>query len=158
MTITLPPLRERAEDIGMLANAFLRRACQEYRRKLRFSAEALSAVARYHWPGNIRELESTVSRAALSAPGRSIRAADIEFLHAAEPPAEDSGERLPSLREAERAHIVRILDACTWNKKEAARILEISRGTLYRKILEFGLEPQAPGSQSRNRARRLTPS
>ena len=59
---------------------------------------------------------------------------------------------MPSLREAERAHIVRILDACSWNKKEAARILEISRGTLYRKILEFGLEPQAHGSQSRNRA------
>ena len=83
------------------------------------------------------------------------RAADIEFLHATEPPAEDNGERLPSLREAERAHIVRILDACSWNKKEAARILEISRGTLYRKILEFGLEPQAHGSQSRNRVRRL---
>src|SRR5437660_6941112 len=55
---------------------------------------------------------------ALSSPGRSIRAADIEFLHAAEPPPDDSGERLPSLREAERAHIVRILDACAWNKKE----------------------------------------
>jgi transcriptional regulator of acetoin/glycerol metabolism len=92
----------------------------------------------------------------LSSPGRSIRAADIEFLHATEPAAEDNGERLPSLREAERAHIVRILDACTWNKKEAARILEISRGTLYRKILEFGLEPQAHSGQSRNRARRAT--
>jgi transcriptional regulator of acetoin/glycerol metabolism len=110
----------------------------------------------YHWPGNIRELESTVSRAALSAPGRSIRAADIEFLHAAEPPVEGNGERMPSLREAERAHIVRILDACSWNKKEAARILEISRGTLYRKILEFGLEPQAHNGQARSRPRRLT--
>ena len=90
--------------------------------------------------------------------GRTIRAADIEFLHAAEAPVEESGERLPSLREAERAHIVRILDACSWNKKEAARILEISRGTLYRKILEFGLEPQAHASQSRNRPRRLNAS
>ena len=98
----------------------------------------------------------TVARAALAAPGRSLRGAYIAFLPAAHPPAEDSGERLPSLREAERAHIVRILDACTWNKKEAARILEISRGTLYRKILEFGLEPQAHGSQSRNKPRRLT--
>ena len=123
-----------------------------------FSTEAQELLASYHWPGNIRELESTVSRAALSAPGRSIRAADIEFLHATEAPVEDNGERMPSLREAERAHIVRILDACSWNKKEAARILEISRGTLYRKILEFSLEPQANGGQSRNRPRRLTAS
>ncbi len=68
----------------------------------------------------------------------------------------ERGERLPSLREAERGHIVRILEACNWNKKEAARILEISRGTLYRKILEFGLEPQAHGA-ARHRQRRLVP-
>ena len=70
-------------------------------------------------------------------PGRGYR---VPARHRAA--GRSSGERLPSLREAERAHIVRILDACNWNKKEAARILEISRGTLYRKILEFGLEPQ----------------
>ena len=157
-SIRLPSLRERQVDIPVLANRFLARYCAANGLPLdakSFAREALDMLTTYHWPGNIRELESTVSRAALSAPGRSIRAADIEFLHAAEPPAEESGERLPSLREAERAHIVRILDACNWNKKEAARILEISRGTLYRKILEFGLEPQAHGSASRNRPRRL---
>ena len=74
VTITLPPLRERAEDIGMLANAFLRRAGQEYRRKLRFSREALSAVAKYHWPGNIRELENSIQRASIMARGRVHRA------------------------------------------------------------------------------------
>jgi two-component system response regulator HydG len=158
-SIRLPSLRERQVDIPVLANRFLARYCAANGLPLdakSFAREALDLLQGYHWPGNIRELESTVSRAALSAPGRSIRAADIEFLHASEPPVEDNGERLPSLREAERAHIVRILDACTWNKKEAARILEISRGTLYRKILEFGLEPQAHSSQSRNRVRRLT--
>jgi transcriptional regulator of acetoin/glycerol metabolism len=97
----------------------------------------------YHWPGNIRELESTVSRAALSAPGRNIRASDIEFLHAAMPTAAPAGDRLPSLAEAERAHIVRVLEAVQWNKKEAARVLDISRGTLYRKIVEYSLEPEA---------------
>src|SRR5687767_6585684 len=157
-SIRLPSLRERQVDIPVLANRFLARYCAANGLPLdakSFAREALDLLQAYHWPGNIRELESTVSRAALSAPGRSIRAADIEFLHASEPPAEDNGERMPSLREAERAHIVRILDSCSWNKKEAARILEISRGTLYRKILEFGLEPQA-GGQSRNRARRVT--
>ena len=158
-SIRLPSLRERQVDIPVLAQRFLARYCAANGLPLdakMFAREAVDLLQGYHWPGNIRELESTVSRAALSSPGRSIRSADIEFLHATEPPADNNGERLPSLREAERTHIVRILDACTWNKKEAARILEISRGTLYRKILEFGLEPQAGFSQSRNRARRLT--
>jgi len=96
----------------------------------------------YHWPGNIRELESTVSRAALSAPGRAIRASDIEFLHAVPPSALPTGDRLPTLADSERAHIVRVLEAVQWNKKEAARVLDISRGTLYRKIVEYGLEPE----------------
>jgi transcriptional regulator of acetoin/glycerol metabolism len=87
----------------------------------------------YHWPGNIRELESTVSRAALSSPGRVIRPADIEFLHANETPAETSRDRLPSLADAERAHIARVLESVSWNKKQAAAVLEISRGTLYRR-------------------------
>jgi len=158
-SIRLPSLRERQVDIPVLAQRFLARYCASNGLSLdakMFSREAVDLMQAYHWPGNIRELESTVSRAALSSPGRSIRAADIEFLHAAEAPAEENGERMPSLREAERAHIVRILDAVAWNKKEAARVLEISRGTLYRKILEFGLEPQLNTPQSRNRARRLS--
>jgi two-component system response regulator AtoC len=93
-------------------------------------------------------LESTVSRAALSAPGRSIRASDIEFLHANTSAPIPSGDRLPSLAESERAHIVRVLEAVQWNKKEAARVLDISRGTLYRKIVEYQLEPEArPGAR-----------
>ncbi len=94
-----------------------------------------------------------MSRAALSAPGRTIRASDLDFLHAAAEPTERTGERLPSLRETERAHIVRVLDAVGWNKKEAAEVLEISRGTLYRKITEYELEP-ARVEVFRNRARR----
>ena len=107
----------------------------------------------YHWPGNIRELESTVSRAALSSPGRVIRPADIEFLHASEAPVEVPRERLPTLAEAERAHIARVLESVQWNKKQAAGVLEISRGTLYRKIVEYGLE--ADPKASRNRTRKV---
>jgi transcriptional regulator with PAS, ATPase and Fis domain len=157
-SIRLPSLRERQVDIPVLAQRFLARYCASNGLPLdakTFSREAFDLMQSYHWPGNIRELESTVSRAALSAPGRSIRGADIEFLHAVQPAVEENGDRLPSLREAERAHIVRILDAVAWNKKEAARVLEISRGTLYRKILEFGLEPQLTTAQSRSRARGL---
>jgi transcriptional regulator of acetoin/glycerol metabolism len=108
------------------------------------SKEAVDALTAYPWPGNIRELESTVSRAALSSPGRTIRASDIEFLHVGGITGPVVPERLPTLRETERAHIVRVLEATAWNKKEAARLLDISRGTLYRKIVEYALEPVAP--------------
>jgi DNA-binding NtrC family response regulator len=145
--IRLPSLRERAVDIPVLAGRFLARYCASNGLPLdakQFSSEAADLLSSYHWPGNIRELESTVSRAALSAPGRVIRDTDIEFLHGrVTRPDEDTNTRLPSLRDAERAHIIRVLEAVNWNKLEAARVLAISRGTLYRKIDEYGLEPAA---------------
>jgi DNA-binding NtrC family response regulator len=141
--IRLPSLRERPVDIPVLASRFLARYCANNGLPLDakvFSPEATSALQAYPWPGNIRELESTVARAALSAPGRSIRDTDIEFLHANTAQTVDAPRRLPTLREAERAHILRVLEAASWNKKEAARLLEISRGTLYRKIVEYELD------------------
>ena len=141
--IRLPSLRERRVDIPVLAQRFLARYCAAQGLPLDakvFSREALDLLTQYPWPGNIRELESTVSRAALSAPGRTIRAADVDFLNAVAPAADERGDRLPTLAEAERAHIIRVLDAVKWNKKEAARVLAISRGTLYRKISEYALE------------------
>ena len=147
--IRLPSLRERSVDIPVLANRFLARYCASNGLPLdakQFASDALELLTGYHWPGNIRELESTVSRAALSAPGRVIRESDIEFLHGrVARPEEGSSNRLPSLRDAERAHIIRVLEAVSWNKLEAARVLDISRGTLYRKIEEYGLEPAAAG-------------
>jgi DNA-binding NtrC family response regulator len=133
----------------VLANRFLARYCASNGLTLdakNFSKEAHDLLSTYHWPGNIRELESTVSRAAMSAPGRSIRAADIEFLHGrAKAVDEETNTRMPSLRDAERAHIIRVLEAVEWNKLEAAKVLDISRGTLYRKIEEYGLEPAGTG-------------
>jgi DNA-binding NtrC family response regulator len=152
-SIRLPSLRERPTDISVLANRFVARYCATNGLPLDakvFAPEAISRLNSYPWPGNIRELESTVSRAALSAPGRVIRDTDIEFLHPVAAPAAEAPPRLPTLAEAERAHIIRVLDAAAWNKKEAARLLAISRGTLYRKIVEYGLEPSA--RVSRNRA------
>jgi two-component system response regulator HydG len=152
-SIRLPSLRERPVDIPVLANRFLARYCASNGLPLdakTMSTEAMGRLQSYPWPGNIRELESTVSRAALSAPGRVIRDNDIEFLHAGVAmPVTDGPPRLPTLRDAERAHIVRVLDAVSWNKKEAARVLEISRGTLYRKIVEYNLEPETRTSRNR---------
>jgi DNA-binding NtrC family response regulator len=153
--IRLPSLKERQVDIPVLAQRFLARYCAAQGLPLdskNFSREALDLLMTYQWPGNIRELESTVSRAALSAPGKSIRATDVEFLHASLPVVSQSGDRLPSLAESERAHIVRVLEAVEWNKKEAARVLDISRGTLYRKIVDYDLEPEGKSSGRRNKA------
>jgi DNA-binding NtrC family response regulator len=141
--IRLPSLRERPIDIPVLASRFLARYCSANGLPLDakiFSAEAIVQLQAYPWPGNIRELESTVSRAALSAPGRIIRDTDVEFLHDHASPEAFAPPRLPTLREAERAHILRALEATSWNKKEAARLLDISRGTLYRKIVEYQLD------------------
>ena len=151
--IRLPSLRERSVDIPVLANRFLARYCASNGLALdakQFAQDALELLTDYHWPGNIRELESTVSRAALSSPGRVIRESDIEFLHGRVARTEEaSSNRLPSLRDAERSHIMRVLEAVSWNKLEAARVLDISRGTLYRKIDEYGLEPATAGSARR---------
>jgi transcriptional regulator with PAS, ATPase and Fis domain len=153
-SIRLPSLRERTADIPVLAQRFLARYCAANGLQLdgkSFAKDAVDLLTQYHWPGNIRELESTVSRAALSSPGRVIRPGDVEFLHASETPLEATRERLPSLAEAERAHIVRVLDSVDWNKKQAASVLEISRGTLYRKIVEYGLEAEPRGTRTRTR-------
>ncbi len=142
--IRLPSLRERPADIPVLAQRFLARYCAANGLPLdakSFGKDAADQLVAYPWPGNIRELESTVSRAALSSPGTVIRASDIEFLHASAVTPTTAGDRLPSLREAERGHVLRVLESVRWNKKEAARVLDISRGTLYRKIDEYELEP-----------------
>jgi two-component system response regulator AtoC len=146
-SIRLPSLRERAVDIPVLAQRALVRHCEAAGlapdAKV-LARETLELLSRYHWPGNLRELESALSRAALSSQGRTIRPSDIELLHAESAPPPPAGDGLSSLAEAERAHIARVLEAVRWNKKQAAQILEISRGTLYRKILEYGLATTAP--------------
>src|SRR5436309_12027650 len=121
--IRLPSLRERRVDIPVLAQRFLARYCAAQGLPLdnkNFSREALDVLVEYQWPGNIRELESTVSRAALSAPGRPIRATDSELLHTPPSAPQPTGDRLPSLAESERAHTVRVLEAVQRNKQAAA--------------------------------------
>ena len=128
VTIVLPPLRERGEDIGMLANEFLRRNCQKYRRNLQFSGHALDAILRHQWPGNIRELENAIERAVILTRSRLIEPSHLGIA-AAEAP-----ERL-SLRQArnrvERQIVVETLTRTRGNISRAALELGISRPTMH---------------------------
>ncbi|MDQ3069948.1 MAG: sigma-54 dependent transcriptional regulator [Acidobacteriota bacterium] len=142
-SIRLPSLRERAGDIPMLAERFLARHTSGLDTGARrFSASAMKALEAYGWPGNIRELDSAVARAVLSAEGPALTAKDFEFLSgpaaAARAPASTPGR---TLADAERGHILSVLDATGWNKRRTAEILDISRGTLYRKIADYALRP-----------------
>ncbi len=130
VTITLPPLRERGEDIILLANTLLRRNCQEQRRKLQFSPDTLVALGGYAWPGNIRELENVVQRAVIMARGKFIEPADLGF----EAPA-GSGEAPRPLKEArnqlERELLLQALTRTRGNISQAAKELGVSRPTLH---------------------------
>ena len=143
-SIRLPSLRERASDIPLVAHRLLIRYCDANglaADSKTIDQGALDLLGTYHWPGNIRELENTISRAAVSAPSDVIRAEDVQFLHPREP-VDKPQHQLSSLREAERVHIQLVLEDVGWNKKQAAKVLEISRGTLYRKIVEFSMTPR----------------
>ncbi len=144
--IRLPSLRERPADIPLLASRFLARHCASNGLPADakvLSTDAVASLLAYEWPGNIRELDSTMARAAMATTTSVIEAADIEFLH----PQASSGRipvpGLPTLADVERAHIAKVLEAVRWNKKEAAKVLDVSRGTLYRKLAEYDLTPPA---------------
>jgi DNA-binding NtrC family response regulator len=140
--IRLPALRERPVDIPVLADRFLARYCAAQGLPLdgrQLAPDALHLLVAYPWPGNIRELETTISRAALSAHDGIIRARDLQFLHPAASAVKADTPVLVPLRDVERDHIRRVLDALSWNKKRTAQVLQISRETLYRKIAEFAL-------------------
>jgi transcriptional regulator with PAS, ATPase and Fis domain len=144
LTIRLPSLRERPADIPVLADRFLVAYCSEQglgKGAKELSSGAIDRLMSHSWPGNIRELEATISRAALTAPDSAILPEHVEFLHAPDAPSAAASEASPltTLRTVERAHIQRVLEAVDWNKKRAAEILDIGRETLYRKIAEFGL-------------------
>jgi transcriptional regulator with PAS, ATPase and Fis domain len=150
--IVLPPLRERREDIGLLASYFLDRFVQRDGRSLEFSPEVARLLERYDYPGNVRELENAIEHAVALAEGPVIRAEDLPAaitaprllpaMHDAPPPRNpgppaDRDEW--SLADVERDHIQRVLSRHHGNSTAAARQLGISRTTLWRKLKEYGI-------------------
>jgi DNA-binding NtrC family response regulator len=136
--VHIPPLRERPEDVPVLAQQFLERFARAMSRKpMRFAPEALDALAAYPWPGNVRELQNAVERAVVVGRGELVRAEDLP-LRVTRAPAGGPGPG--SLAEAERAHVQAVLDASGWNITKAARILDVDRVTLYNKIRKYELK------------------
>jgi DNA-binding NtrC family response regulator len=137
--IHIPPLRERREDIDLLAHHFLRGYAQRYRKALTgFDSAALKALHEHPWPGNVRELDHAVERGVLLTPGPTVRAADLGL----RPPTSGPGSRLEdmSLDEVERYLIQRTLSRHSGNVSQAAKALGLSRSAMYRRLQKHGLE------------------
>jgi len=140
--IHLPSLRERAEDVPLLADHFLRKYAAENAKPVsQISQEALEHLARYRWPGNVRELENVIERAVTLSHHSIILPEDLPRRLIVEP-AEDTTRSLPShipLSELEKLYLQKVLEETGGNKKKAAAILGIDRRTLYRMAARYGL-------------------
>ena len=148
--ITLPPLRERPTDIPILVEGLLSKITRDLHKEVRYvTPTALARLASYAWPGNVRELENMLTRAVVLAKTDVLdetllpvgAAADKGDPLAAGAEADAEGS-LPTLREIERRHIIRVLAHTEWNKRRACAVLDISRPTLDRKIEEYGLRKE----------------
>jgi two-component system response regulator HydG len=139
VTIHLPPLRERGDDVELLAESFLSLYSRKYqKRALRMNAAARSRLREYHWPGNVRELQHAIERAVILCDGAVLRAEDLVPVT---PAAEDSllfGNRY-DLKSVERAAIRRALAKCGGNVTRAATALGLTRASLYRRMQKHGL-------------------
>jgi DNA-binding NtrC family response regulator len=135
--IRLPSLKERREDIALLANYFLRQQAQRYGKPVReFSADAMRALLDHSWPGNVRELRHVVERAVLLAPNATVSLDDLDLRAkpGGAPPLEEM-----TLEEAERWLITRALHRHDGNVSRAAESLGVSRSALYRRVQQFGI-------------------
>ncbi len=130
--LTLPPLRERKEDISLLANHFLKKLSQKYRKRaLEFTADALSAMKDYHWPGNIREIEHLVERAVIISDNEKIETSDLHF--STKKAAVDSVANL-NIEETEKTLIQQAMQKHQGNISRAAKDLGLTRAALYRRL------------------------
>jgi DNA-binding NtrC family response regulator len=137
ISFRMPALRERKEDIPLLADHFLNRFSQETNKPMDgISREAMDELMIHDWPGNVRELENAVERAVVVGKYRKIRPEDLPFT-CIRPDAVSAGE---SLKEVEKLHIQRVLDQNGWNIVKCSKILDIDRSTLYSKIKRYALE------------------
>jgi Nif-specific regulatory protein len=145
VTVEIPPLRDRPEDVMPLAEHFLARFCRQANRpKLHISDEARKRIQGHTWPGNVRELRNLMERVAFLSAGKSVEASDLAFILS---PQKDSFQDLADgygLAEAtdrfQQEYIKRAIKRVQSNMSEAARVLGLHRSNLYRKMRQLGME------------------
>ena len=134
ISFAMPPLRERKEDIPLLAEHFVQRFTREANRAVTgIARDALDEMMLHEWPGNVRELENAIERAVVIGKERKIRPQDLPFFNAEQP----VGFSDSTLKEVERSHIKNILESNQWNIARSAKILGVDRSTLYAKIKRY---------------------
>ena len=139
VSIQLPPLRERIDDVPLLAAHFINKYNVEFNKKFdRVDRKAMDLMMDYHWPGNVRELENVIERALVIDQGPQMMVKHLPFCNIESPLTEEPR----SLQEVERSHIEKMLQRNDWNIAKTARLLNIDRSTLHKKIKKFGLERQ----------------
>jgi len=141
VSINVPPLRDRKEDIPLLVNHFLRKYALENGKEIRIvNSEAMGLLTAYSWPGNVRELENVVERAVVVNKTGEIESRDLPDNVRENGVLSDITQKSRSLEDMEKNHIQRILNEHEWNITHAARELDIDRATLYNKIKKYNIE------------------
>ncbi len=144
VTLQVPPLRERMEDLPLLVRHFIRKYQQINPRVSDVSQDGLRRLENYSYPGNVRELENIIERAMILESGDRLCPASL-LVGGGEENVEGGGESAPPLaiEEAEKEHIQRVLRQCNGRKAEAARLLGINKTTLWRKLKKYGMAEEA---------------
>jgi DNA-binding NtrC family response regulator len=142
VSVSLPTLNERRDDIPLLVDFFLKKLSAKLKRNLALTPEALGILIRYDWNGNVRELENVLERAVISTENDKLGPADFKFIQTPETNENPFGTNLENLglKDIEKLYIRKVLEENNWNKLKVSQILGIDRKTLYKKIKEYNLE------------------
>ena len=142
VTITLPPLNERKDDIVPLSEHILKKLSAKLDRQLSLDSGAIQTLMRHDWNGNVRELENVIERAAITSLSDNLTKNEFRFITDGDNPDSsiDGFETAHGLKDLEKLYITKVLAENGWNKMKAAQNLGIDRKTLYKKIREYGLE------------------
>ncbi len=138
----IPPLRERREDISLLAQHFVKLFANRLDKPIRgISKDALNALMQYHWPGNVRELMNAIEHGVALSSGDMLELKDLPP-NITQPVSDDTiplAESKGTLEDIEKSYILKVLQETGWNQKQACRILGLSKATLYRRLKKYGI-------------------